>query len=38
VPLRVKSYTSAFFRLAGNLSIDRAYQTEQVLAAVEAAL
>ncbi|HET8764716.1 MAG TPA: putative baseplate assembly protein, partial [Rhodanobacter sp.] len=38
VPLRVKSYTPAFFRLAGNLSIDPVYQTDQVLAAVEAAL
>jgi predicted phage baseplate assembly protein len=38
VPIRVKSYTPAFFRLAGSLSIDPAYQTNQVMAAVETAL
>jgi predicted phage baseplate assembly protein len=38
VPLRVKTYTPAFFQLAGALSIDPAYQTDRVLAAAEAAL
>jgi predicted phage baseplate assembly protein len=38
VSVRVKSYTPAFFRLAGNLGVDPAYQTGAVLAAVDAAL
>lgn len=38
VPLRVKTYTPAFFQLAGALSIDPAYQTDRALAAAEAAL
>lgn len=38
VPLRAKSYTPAFFRLSGNLSIDPAHLPDKVLAAVEAEL
>jgi predicted phage baseplate assembly protein len=38
VPLRVKSYRPAFFRLAAKLSIDPVYQSEQVQAAVREAL
>jgi predicted phage baseplate assembly protein len=38
VPLRVGSYRPAFFRLACKVSIDRAYQSDQVLASIESAL
>jgi predicted phage baseplate assembly protein len=38
VSLRVKSYQPAFFRLAANVKIDRDYETDLVLAAVEQAL
>ena len=31
VPLRVKSYTPAFFRVAADLSVDPAYEAGQVL-------
>lgn len=38
IPLRVKSYRPAFFRVSGTLSIDPAYLAEPVKAAVDAAL
>jgi predicted phage baseplate assembly protein len=38
VPLRVQSYTPAFFRVAANVSVDPAYLADKVLAAVEGAL
>jgi predicted phage baseplate assembly protein len=38
VPVRVRSYTPAFFRLAGTVKVGPAHQTADVLAAVEAEL
>jgi predicted phage baseplate assembly protein len=38
VPLRVKSYVAAFFRVAAGVRVDPAYRVELVLPALEAAL
>jgi predicted phage baseplate assembly protein len=38
VSLRVGSYRPAYFQLAGNLSVDQAYESDSVLTAVEAGL